>query len=421
MNISIEKKLIYFAPVDEATSIWGVYCLPRMWRKPNGELVIRINGEQDCADKETATKANTLYFSSKNNGKSWKKTDLEQDISYITGISPPILSLESGEKIALQNIRDLKPIVGVQEDCRFAMPNGEGIYKAYHYGDIPNDAKGLKVVRFDSTGKVISSARALMDFPEREVFVVAYPNVNGKYVKRDEYLSPMPWSSPYMSSLIEYDGQTLLALTVGQNPAVNDRYCPDVYLVESTDMGKTWKKRGVVASDSKMLNGYGGDGAEVSLCKTKTGRLLCVMRMEMSITQAHFCDTMMAMSDDGGYTWTTPVSVAESSVTPHIISLKNGVIVLIYGRPGVHFKYSLDDGKTFSKSAAIIGETLSEKRVRDITDEESKYGDMDSYSNTFVEVIDDSSLLVVYNNMKYDPGDGKNHKATLAAELKFLK
>ena len=113
MNISIEKKLIYFAPVDEATSIWGVYCLPRMWRKPNGELVIRINGEQDCADKETATKANTLYFSSKNNGKSWEKTDLEQDISYITGISPPILSLESGEKIALQNIRDLKPIVGV--------------------------------------------------------------------------------------------------------------------------------------------------------------------------------------------------------------------------------------------------------------------------------------------------------------------
>lgn len=102
-------------------------------------------------------------------------------------------------------------------------------------------------------------------------------------MKRDEYLSPMPWSSPYMSSLIEYDGQTLLALTVGQNPAVNDRYCPDVYVVESTDMGKTWKKRGVVASDSKMLNGYGGDGAEVSLCKTKTGRLLCVMRMEMSI------------------------------------------------------------------------------------------------------------------------------------------
>lgn len=46
---------------------------------------------------------------------------------------------------------------------------------------------------------------------------------------------------------------------------------------------------------------------------------------------------------------------------------------------------------------------------------------MDSYSNTFVEILNDNSLLVVYNDMKYDPGDGKNHKATLVAEIKFIK
>ena len=58
-------------------------------------------------------------------------------------------------------------------------------------------------------------------------------------------------------------------------------------------------------------------------------------------------------------------------------------------------------------------------RARGISDAVSKYGDMDSYSNTFVEVVGDDSLLVVYNDMKYDTGDGKNHKATMVADIKL--
>lgn len=419
MVIKTEKRVVYAAPINDATLIWGVYCLPRMWRKPDGELTIRINGEQDCPDKKTASKADTLYFCSSDKGKTWRQTGEKQNFSYITGISAPVLSLKNGKKIAFKNVEGLKPIVGIREVCRFEMPNKEGIYKAYRYGDIPKDAKGLKMVEFDSFGNIVWSDCVDMGFPEREVFVVAYPNVNGKYIKRDEYLLPMPWSSPYMSSLTEYDEKTLLALTTGQNPLVNDRYCPDVYVMESTDKGKTWRKRGTVANGFYMPNGYSGDGTEVSMCKTCDGTLICVMRMEMSVTELHLCDTMMARSFDGGFTWLEPVSVAESSVTPHIVALKNGIVVLIYGRPGVHFKYSLDNGKTFSESTAIIGETLSEKRARGISDAVSKYGDMDSYSNTFVEVVGDDSLLVVYNDMKYDTGDGKNHKATMVAEIKL--
>ena len=45
---------------------------------------------------------------------------------------------------------------------------------------------------------------------------------------------------------------------------------------------------------------------------------------------------------------------------------------------------------------------------------DAKYGDTSSYSNTFVEKISENTVLILYNDMKYDCGDGKKHKATLA-------
>ena len=48
---------------------------------------------------------------------------------------------------------------------------------------------------------------------------------------------------------------------------------------------------------------------------------------------------------------------------------------------------------------------------------DAKYFDMRSYSNSFVEKISENSFLIVYNDMKYDAGDGKAHKATLVRKV----
>ena len=51
MSIKVEvlqPNLVFCAPVNEGTLKWGVYCIPRLWRMPTGELVIRFNGEEDC-------------------------------------------------------------------------------------------------------------------------------------------------------------------------------------------------------------------------------------------------------------------------------------------------------------------------------------------------------------------------------------
>ena len=47
----------------------------------------------------------------------------------------------------------------------------------------------------------------------------------------------------------------------------------------------------------------------------------------------------------------------------------------------------------------------------------AKYFDTCSYSNTFVEKLSDNSVLVLYNNLKYDDGDGLRHKAAFVRKI----
>ena len=173
-----------------------------------------------------------------------------------------------------------------------------------------------------------------------------------------------------------------------------------------------------------MPFGYTGDGHEVSLAVTKTGALICAMRMEMSINPdiaTPICDTMIAISRDYGYSWETPFSVSGSSVTPQVMAFEKGVTAVVYGRPGVHVKHSIDDGKTWSDSVSIIGKTLEAYRKDGISDANSKYFNTCSYSNVFIEKLSENSMLVLYNNAKYDPGDGLHHKAAFVRTVTFTE
>lgn len=415
-----EESLVYSPPIDDYTRKWGVYAIPRMWMEPTGELVVRFNGEEDSACIDKMTEEKSLYFRSSDCGKTWEYIadgNERYDISVLTGINPPYLKLRDSSIIAVGYKKNLSPIADdVPYNKEFAMPNGEAIVRTYSYGSIPDSCKGMKLVRFQEGTLDPEVSDINFDFDDREVWV------NAKAAQGDDvfydipmYLQPFIFKSPYFSGLTEFSDGTLLALSCGQNPNVSDRYCSVVYLLASDDKGITWKKRSIVAeSIDKVPYGYGGDGAEVSLAMDDNGVLYCVMRMDMSVDpnkSKPICDTMLAISKDGGYTWTEPFSVADSSVTPHIVALKDEIMILIYGRPGVHMKYSTDSGMSWSEPISIIGLTLEQERMAGRSDALSKYFDTCSYSNTFVEKVADDTVIVVYNDMKYKPENGEGHKA----------
>ncbi len=432
--IEISEPILVYAPeMNERVAEWGAYAIPRMWRAAGGELIIRFNGEADNSDINSLFVLENLYFVSRDNGDSWSfEPDGEKlyDISILTGIDPPYLNLRNGEKLFFKYRKNCAPIKNVPFKKDFMHPCGEAMVHSYPYGEIPAECKGIEIGRIDKNGN-ISYKEIDFDFPEREVLVnykantdtsfSDKPNKDNVFVDVEEYIQPFIFKSPYMSSLKQLSDGTLVALSTGQNPNVCDRFCSEIYLVASEDGGRTWKKRATVASSVEMPYGYGGDGGEVSLAVSEDGSMYCVMRMDMSINP-NIDDTKcwgcrFCASFDGGKTWTQPKEIADSSVTPHIVALKNGVLLVVYGRPGVHFKVSTDKGDTWSDSYSIIGKTLTEERDNGISDLDSKYMNSCSYSNTFIEKISDDTVIVCYNNQFYTDKNGNRTKAAFVRKI----
>lgn len=418
-------RLVHVPPVNTATKKWGVYAIPIMWRLPDGNLVIRFNGEQDMASMAEMQQAENLYFISEDQGKTWhlvENGDEKFDVSVLTGIASPYLFCRDGRVLALRAKFDREAIQNVPYQKEFVFPNREAMVHSYRYGDIPEACKGIEMLEYH--GDACQRWDVHFDFTEREVLVNCAslnsgPQGADQFLPEEEKLCPYIFKRPYFSSLIELDSGVLAAVSCGQHPEVKDHYCGEVYLVVSEDGGKTWRKRGTVASDAAMQYGYGGDGTEVTLTKASNGDLLCVMRMDMSLgyQDGSVTGTMLAISHDQGYTWDIPRLMSDESVTPHVVALKDGLVLMIYGRPGVHCRYSADYGKTWSEPYSIIGPTLKQALAegRDYLD--VKYSNSCSYSNTYVERISEDTVLVLYNDIQYDPGDGERHKAAFVREI----
>lgn len=426
MNVIIgEEKLVYSVPINDKTIKWGVYSIPRMWRDISGKLVIRFNGEMDCGDTDNMKIVPNLYFVSVDNGKTWIQDPCgEQNypIDILNGIGNQYAKIGTST-IAFREKKDRQSIKNIPVRKEFETPIGEAIVHSYKYGDIPDECKGVERLRYTDSGELADVLPVEINFPEREILINAKGHNGTEYVDVEQRVKQCIFKNPYFCSVTPLSDGTLVAVSCGQNPDVCDHYNGVAYLLASDDMGLTWKKRSTIAEDVNMPFGYTGDGHEVTLTRTGSGALVCAMRMEMSIhpdVATPICDTMIAISRDNGYSWETPFSISDSSVTPQVVSFENGIIAVLYGRPGVHFKYSADDGRTWSDSYSIIGKTLEEYRKDGVSDADSKYFDTCSYSNIFVEKIEKNTMLVLYNNAKYDEGDGKKHKAGFVRAVSFL-
>ena len=424
-----ERTLVFSAPVNDATKKWGVYCLPRLWRLPTGRLVVRINGEADSADPDTRNTAPTVYAISDDEGKTWMIDPdgaEKYDMNVLQGNSPAYRRLSDGRWIAIRNKENRKPIVGVSPVKEFMFPN-EGFYwGAFPAKFIPEECMGFDLVEFDCDGNEISRQTSNLDFPDRELLLDTKAWDGGDGFKDiPVYVKSWIWYNTYISCLTELPDGTLCGLVTGQHPEVSDRYCGAVYIVVSSDGGKNWTKRGTVAMDSEGVPyGYSGDGNEVTMAFTTDGKLIVAMRMDVSVSpkgNSEFCEAYVAISEDLGYTWTKPFPVAEASVTPQMVALDDNLLIFFYGRPGVHFKISEDGGKTWSEDYRVIGKNYTEARALGIPDSKSKYGDMESYSNVFVEKLSGDSVFVCFNDMKYDEGDGELHRAAFVQKITVKK
>jgi hypothetical protein len=142
----------------------------------------------------------------------------------------------------------------------------------------------------------------------------------------------------------------------------------------SSDNGKNWGSPVTVAYNRQLARGTDDDShvqttsivpavtqegfCESDLCRALDGSIICAMRSggRIGVNKAPSFPTPLyiSRSSDEGKTWSPPVAVADRGVYPCLLTLKNGVIVCSYARPGDWLIFSDDNGESW-KGAFQIG------------------------------------------------------------------
>ena len=111
----------------------------------------------------------------------------------------------------------------------------------------------------------------------------------------------------------------------------------------------------------------------------------------------------LARSVDGGITWCKPVRFDDCGVFPQLLSLKSGITLASYGRPGI-FVRATDDpsGLNWQKPVEIL--------PRDVLV-------MRSCCYTGMLALDESNVLLVYSDFKYPDKTGIKRKTILSRRI----
>jgi hypothetical protein len=191
-------------------------------------------------------------------------------------------------------------------------------------------------------------------------------------------------------------------------------------LLESRDKGKTWRLKSMIADDTdQTTDGYSGD--EHSMCVMPNGDLFCVMRTVLGDRPGSTMHLAATRSRDGGRTWSRPPhAIGAFSVTPLMMTLKNGMVAVAYGRPGVYVRASSDSGKTWSDALPVVGPTeeelLNNRAAWDVEYHQDS-SDKISCGNLGAVVTGPDRFLLAYSDFRHTNAKGEPCKVVKTTEF----
>lgn len=144
------------------------------------------------------------------------------------------------------------------------------------------------------------------------------------------------------------DGSALL--TVSGQP--REGHFGQVGVFRTKDRGETWELLSVVKTDHDL--------SETAAVQLQNGRLVMASRRQGNL----------AWSDDGGFTWTKPVTFGMPMFAPSLYVLRDGTLVCLFSSQGLRMIFSRDGGETWiapGHHAGLSGGSLLRLRQSDGT------------------------------------------------------
>jgi len=408
---------------------WGFFQFPDMWRGKDGSLYLVINvGADSLAGRHEPS----LFFVSRNGGRSWDPIQFEQ-----VDCSPAILDLPDGRQVAFGDCRHIYHFHAIAPEGLGQMPRLSALdlgmepamgpflssYKVayqccYRYGDVPEDKRHFPVWQRASADMPWERRAGRIEMDDlllRAMVRSGWDDDEGNFTWKEfghEFKVPVP---NWPNRLAALPGGTILWALEGQDPQVCDSQCWQVMCMASEDGGCTWRLRGMIADDRSAAT-WGCGAGEQSLALMPNGDLFCVMRTKMSNEMQDTHHLAAARSTDGGRSWVTVPPISEFSVTPFLVPLENGVVALLYGRPGVHVRVSTDSGMSWSESMPVVGPSEAELTAMPLADWWKVRHDF-SCANLDVVVSGPDRLLVAYSDFQHENADHRTCKAIKAREI----
>ena len=419
---------------------WGYYAFPDMWRAPGGELYLAVNVGEDAND--VGEHLPTQFFVSQDEGESWLPI-LEAQVDF----SPDIIALPSGEHVAFgtekyvyhystygPRPREFHSLDELGLKLVFTTEKPGLIAAHFRYADLPESLTRIPVKRRRGPNSPWQYDYAHFDSSDLLLRTpIGTPNAKGDWREIAPMISTTPRDAAsvlWPDRLVVLQDGTLLWPLASQDPHLQRMFFR-VQCVASSDGGRTWGIRGTIADQPELADwGYGC--GEQSMQRMPNGELLCVMRTEMEgnnlgtrpLTKS--THTLVATrSSDNGHTWSRPEAIAPFSVTPHLRTLENGTVAVVYGRPGVHVRASADSGQTWGKALPVVGpdevhllaRSVEERMALRHAGHGSAQTKVISCSNTDVIVTGPDRFIVAYSDFQYRDEQGRQRKAIKVREV----
>jgi len=424
-----EPAILLTSPPGEKR--WGFYQFPDMWRAPGGEIYCAVNVGHDCLIGQHEP---SQFYRSDDNGGTWRQVPYGE-----VDQSPDIVEFSDGSQVSFGKSHYIyhvqsygpymqkwhwlelagdgaKPVSGLIFD---AYDNQEWVL--YRYDDLPAAMKQVPIASRRSKADRWQEVLSTVDLSGLYTGCVArawWWDEKGNHIYEDlPHRLQRPWPRWGVTVLPD---DTLLWPHCVPNPIAmaRKRVYWSLALFASTDRGRSWHKRAMIADDVELTtDGYSGD--EHSLAVMPNGDLVCVMRTVLGDRPGCTMYLAAARSTDRGFTWTRPSEIAPFSVTPILMTLANGSVAAVYGRPGVYVRVSGDSGRTWSEALPVVGPpeaTLLADRWWDVRYDDHS-GNKISCGNLSAVVTGPNRFLLAYSDFRYPAQGGETCKAVMVREF----
>ncbi|RRA98016.1 sialidase family protein [Larkinella rosea] len=369
--------------VAEKPEGWGFIQFPKLYRSIDGAIVATWAMHTDHA--ESYGKDSDGFAVSKDGGKTW---------TFPGGPKPP------GDGLLLPNgdiIRNYTP--PALDTASLKLPRKVGTvsenygrtFSYYKLDQLPEKLQGVYLNRLKKGQKEWSLEHSQLLDPT----AVRYT---------DNKLFPLVWwGDMKMESTNDivtgiYPG---FSLENGKVPASG------VLFYRSSDQGKTWKAVGKIPyapdvtqdpnGNKRLALGFTEPAFEI----LADGSYLCVLRTSDGLGNSPM---YVSRSVDKGANWSRPKVFTSSGVLPKLLQLKNGVVALASGRPGMQLRFS-NGSKGLQWSDAF--------EMLPFTDQK----DAVSCGYPDLLALGPDKFLLVYSDFKYKNAQGEIRKAIKVREV----